>query len=397
MSEGDPIVRIAARGDGLTAGGKHVAGGMPGDVLLPDGSLQFGPHHADPPCRHFGKCGGCQLQHADEAAWREFVTRRVLDAADGHDISPAEVLETYCSPPGTRRRATLHGVAGKGAALGFREEKSHKIVDLRECPVLLPQLAALVGPLRKLLGEFRQRGSIDCHLAVADQGIVCEFAKLEVEGLQAIERLQDFAREHGLARLSVDQGYGPELHWEPEPVTVSFNGVAVRMPHKAFLQPTLDGEAQLVTDVAKFLDGAGAVADLFAGLGTFTFGLKEGRKLLAAEGARDAHAACLSAARSSGLEVAGLHRDLFRNPLTSEECSRFDAVVLDPPRAGAREQVAQLAGSSVGRIAYVSCNPSSWARDARTLVDAGYRLAKLRPVGQFRWSTHVELTSLFER
>jgi 23S rRNA (uracil1939-C5)-methyltransferase len=139
------------------------------------------------------------------------------------------------------------------------------------------------------------------------------------------------------------------------------------------------------------------VADLFAGLGTFAFALAGPATVLAAEAARDAHLACRAAANRSLLQVEALHRDLFRNPLRPEELRGFDGVVLDPPRAGARDQVAQLALSEVPRIAYVSCNPSSWARDAKTLVEAGYRLAELRPVGQFRWSTHVELASLFVR
>ena len=139
------------------------------------------------------------------------------------------------------------------------------------------------------------------------------------------------------------------------------------------------------------------VADLFAGLGTFSFALAGEAKVLAAEAARDAHLACKAAAGRSGRPVHALHRDLFRNPLPPDELNRFDAVLLDPPRAGAREQVARLAESTVARIAYVSCNPSSWARDAATLIAAGYRLEKARPVGQFVWSTHVELASLFVR
>ena len=139
------------------------------------------------------------------------------------------------------------------------------------------------------------------------------------------------------------------------------------------------------------------MADLFAGLGTFAFAIPGGSKVLAAEASRDAHLACRSAARRAGLPVEAVHRDLFRNPLRADELRGFDGVVLDPPRAGAREQVVQLAQSEVPRIAYISCNPSSWARDGRILADAGYRLAELRPVGQFRWSTHVELASLFTR
>jgi 23S rRNA (uracil1939-C5)-methyltransferase len=149
--------------------------------------------------------------------------------------------------------------------------------------------------------------------------------------------------------------------------------------------------------VREWLGGAGAIADLFAGLGTFAFALAGPAKVLAVEAAQDAHLACKAAAGRSGKPVHPLHRDLYRNPLRTEELAPLAAVVLDPPRSGAREQVAQLAASRVSRIAYVSCNPSSWAKDAAALVSGGYRLAELRAIGQFRWSTHVELASLFVR
>jgi len=220
---------------------------------------------------------------------------------------------------------------------------------------------------------------------------------LELDGLAQTEALLDFCRDRGLARLTLDQGYGPDTFWEPVPATVSLSGVPVDFPAGSFLQATHDGEAALVSAVRDWLAGCATVADLFAGLGTFAFALAASTRVLAAEAARDVHLACRSAAGRAQRPIEASHRDLFRNPLLPDELARFDGVVLDPPRAGAREQVLQLAASTVPRIVYVSCNPSSWARDARVLADAGYRLAELRPVGQFRWSTHVELASVFVR
>jgi 23S rRNA (uracil1939-C5)-methyltransferase len=189
--------------------------------------------------------------------------------------------------------------------------------------------------------------------------------------------------------------------WEPEPATVTLTGIPVGLPPGAFLQATQDAEGRMVADAASWLGEARVVADLFAGLGTFAFGLRAkgqgGRKVLAVEAELAAHLACKTAASSAGGHVLALHRDLFRNPLQPAELNRFDAVLLDPPRAGARAQIAEIAASTLSRVVYVSCNPSSWARDAAVLTAAGFRLAKLRAVGQFRWSTHVELVSLFER
>jgi 23S rRNA (uracil1939-C5)-methyltransferase len=191
----------------------------------------------------------------------------------------------------------------------------------------------------------------------------------------------------------VDDGLGPETRWEPQPVTIALSGTPVPMPPGAFLQATADGEAALVAAVRAALGAPRTTADLFAGLGTFALALPG--KVYAAEGARDAVLSLKAAA--SGRPVFVEHRDLYRRPLTVAELDRFDAVVLDPPRSGAREQTEALAACQARVIAYVSCNPSSFARDARMLVDGGWRLEWIQPVGQFRWSTHVELAARFVR
>jgi 23S rRNA (uracil1939-C5)-methyltransferase len=422
MTETEEIIRIAAKGDGVTASGRFAWGAAPGDRLLPDDTLEWGPHHIEPACRHFGQCGGCQLQQLDEQSWAHFVEKRVANASASQELGAEHIAAPHLSPPATRRRASLRAESSSGRiVIGFREAKSHRVVELGHCPVLLPELVAILGPLRKLLITLGQSGgktkgrnrkpggkhvmprmAADIELAMAEQGIDLGIKGLTVEGLHANEIMLDFAREHGLARLTLDQGFGPETLWEPEPTTVSLSGISVGFPPGAFLQATLDGEQALVAAAREWLAGSAAVADLFSGLGTFAFALAggrtgEGTKVLAVEASRDAHFACKAAAGQAGLQIHALHRDLFRNPLLAEELNRFDAVLLDPPRAGAREQVERLAAASVPRVVYISCNPSSWARDAAMLVEGGYRLAELRPVGQFRWSTHVELASLFVR
>ncbi|WP_435417452.1 class I SAM-dependent RNA methyltransferase [Parerythrobacter aurantius] len=398
MSLPTEIVRIAAKGDGVTADGRHVPGAVPGDAVGDDGTLFPGPHHVTPPCRHFGVCGGCQLQHADDAALARFVTERVVHAAEGQGIVAETVAPAHLSPPHARRRATLHTQRrGNAVLLGYREARSHQIVDLGECPVLRQELFALVAPLRTMLRQWGGKFAADIELALVDQGVVCGIRGIRAEGLAQTEALLDFARDNGLARLTVDDGYGPETVWEPEPATITLGGVAVGFPAGAFLQATDDGEAALVAAAQEWLSGITPVADLFSGLGTFALALANPEKVLAAEAARDAHLACQLAARQSGKPVFAQHRDLFRNPLLAEEVAKFGAILLDPPRAGAREQVEQIAQSSVARVVYISCNPASWAKDAKRLVEAGFTLQEVRPVGQFRWSTHVELASLFTR
>jgi 23S rRNA (uracil1939-C5)-methyltransferase len=396
VSEPEEILRVAAKGDGVTASGRHVPFSAPGDTVGADGAVLPGPHHAVPPCRHFGKCGGCQLQHLDEETLASFVRDRVVNAAQGQGLVAGKVSPVHLSPPRSRRRATLHAANGGGRPLiGFREAGSHRIVDMRECHVLAPELFALVDPLRRMLGARRGKYALEIDLTLTDQGVDCAIAGMALGGLEQTEALLDFCREQRLARLMLDQGFGPEAFWEPEPVTVTLSGVPVAFPGGAFLQATRDGEEALTGAARQCLAGASRVADLFAGLGTFAFALDA--QSVAAEAARDAHLACRQAAARAQRPVETVHRDLFRNPMRADELRGFDGVMLDPPRAGAREQVAQIAESGVGRVVYVSCNPSSWARDAAMLMEAGYRLAELRPVGQFRWSTHVELASLFVR
>jgi len=386
----EPIVRIAARGDGVTPSGRHVAWGVPGDVLLDDGALAPGPHHQQPPCRHFPECGGCQLQQADDEAYRGYLVSRIEGALAQHGLT-AEIRAPHLSPPKSRRRATLRALkVGQGAVVGFNGAKSHQIVDMHECHILRPELFALVDPLRELLAKLlAPKRTAEIQLTLVDQGSDVLLKGVAAEGLEAIERLTDFAVAQGLARLSLDQGLGPEVFYEPQPAMVTLSGTAVAFPTGGFLQATEDGEAALV-DAVREACGEGRIADLFSGLGTFALAM---RAAYAAEASRDAAAALKRAAPAMTVE----HRDLYRRPLDRDELDKFEAVILDPPRAGAAEQIAQIAGSTVQRIAYVSCNPATFARDAKALADGGHALSWISPVGQFRWSTHVELAACFSR
>jgi 23S rRNA (uracil1939-C5)-methyltransferase len=399
VSDYDLIVRVAARGDGVTPDGRHVPLAAPGDRLNPDGGLIHGGHHATPPCPHFPLCGGCQLQHLDEQSLATFVRERVTHALATQKVEAEEVMPVHLSPPATRRRIAVRSAwAGRHFQLGFSTEKSHRIIDLEQCDVMVSVLFALMEPLRAFLApRVAQKRNVQVKLALVDQGVDMLIENLPVEGLEAHEALSAFAKAQGLARLSLDDGYGPTARWEPEPVTVALGGVPVAYPAYGFLQATADGQQALVAAVIAAIGDAKLVADLFAGLGTFALSVGEGRKVYAAEGDRAAIMALKSAAGQAKRQVFTEHRDLFRRPLSPQELNRFDAVILDPPRAGAKEQIGQLAASIVAKIAYVSCNPASFARDARTLVDAGYRLQRIWPVGQFRWSTHVELVGEFAR
>ena len=387
----EAIVRIAARGEGVSESGKHVPFAVPGDTLLDDGKVQPGPDHQVPPCRHFPECGGCQLQHVSDAAFRDYLVNRIAGALAQHGLE-AEIREPHLSPPNSRRRATLKALKTAGGVLiGFNAAKTHRIVDMHENHILCPEMVALIPPLRALLGRLlKPKGGGEIQMTAIDGGIDLLLKGVAADDLRSIELLTSFAMEHRLARLSVDPGLGSETVYEPVPATITLSGVAVAFPVGSFLQATTDGEAALVASVRDALSDAKSVADLFSGLGTFALAT---RAAYAAEASRNAAASLQGAAPAMKVE----HRDLYRRPLDGEEMPRFDGIVLDPPRAGAEQQVRQIAGSAVAKIAFVSCNPATFARDARLLVDGGYKFNWVRPVGQFRWSTHIELAAAFSR
>ncbi|MBX9882127.1 MAG: class I SAM-dependent RNA methyltransferase [Sphingomonas sp.] len=385
------IVRVAARGEGVSEDGRFAPLAAPGDWLAADGTLTPGPHRATPPCRHFPDCGGCQLQHLDDASYADFIADRVTSALAAQGLA-APIRAPLLSPPRTRRRASLHYERGR---LGFSMAGSHQLVDVTECHILAPELFALIAPLRRLLGRLAPKRRAEVRLTLVDQGVDVLLVGVEAEGLAAAEALTNFAETQRLARLGLDSGLGPETRWEPRPVTITLGAVPVSLPHAAFLQATPEGEAALVAAVREAVGAAPAIADLFAGLGTFALALEA--RVYAAEAARDAVFALKAAAARAQRPVFAEHRDLYRRPLQPAELDRFAAIVLDPPRAGARDQAETIARSAVPVIAYVSCNPSSFARDAKVLSEGGYTLDWVQPVGQFRWSTHIELVGRLSR
>lgn len=392
------IVRVAAMGDGVSEDGRHVPLAAPGDTLRADGSIAPGPHHQVPPCRHFPRCGGCELQHLDEESYAQFVVDRVAGALASQALETT-IRAPILSPPHSRRRASLHAERrGSQVVLGYAEAGSHTLIDLAECPVLHPDLAAMIKPLRQLLAVLMtgKRG-VDVHLLLLDQGVDIVLIGVEAAGLAAAEAISAFGEAHRIARLAIDDRDRPEVRWEPEAVTVTFGGAAVSVPPGAFLQATAHGEAALIAAVKEMVGTPATMADLFAGLGTFALGVAPRAKVYAAEASRDALLALKSAAARAGRLLVTEHRDLYRRPLTVAELNRFEAIILDPPRAGAREQAEALADCQADVIAYVSCNPSSFARDAKVICARGFVLDWVQPVGQFRWSTHVELVGRFRR
>jgi 23S rRNA (uracil1939-C5)-methyltransferase len=354
----------------------------------------------EPPCPHFGICGGCTLQHrpddeyiADKCAQLATALRRAGFA----DIALSAPARTA---PGERRRMDLAARRTQsGICLGLHQQRSTIIVDLSTCLVLHPALVALLPPLRTLLGRLRalrREGSVIANMLDSGPDLLLRTdAPLHVEDKVAIA---EFARAHKLPRISWANG-----NQEPEPIAIlrppvtSLSGIQVVPPPGAFLQASTSGESAVVAAVLVALPGKGMVAELFAGCGTITFALARHARVSAWEGDAAAVAALRSAANQAGLagRVTVTQRDLARQPIQPRELRDFAAVVLDPPFAGAAAQIAQIAAAKPPIVAYVSCNPATLSRDARALCRAGYRVRAATPVDQFLWSVRLESVTVF--
>lgn len=402
------VTRMGAQGDGIAEGpagplfvpyglpGERVRGEIEGERLKIAEVADASADRIAPECVHFGTCGGCLLQHWRRAPYLAWKRGLVVDALARERIE-ADVAEVVDAHGAGRRRVIFHARQyGARTVVGFAERRSHAMVDLSACPVLAPALRDALPAAREVAGLLASlRKPLDIQVAASETGL-----DLDVRGSGPLPPLLTMdlaaiAERFALARIT---RHGELVLQRAAPVLV-MGRARVEMPPAAFLQATAEGEEKLAEAVKAGTMGARRVADLFAGMGTFALRLAEAARVHAVEGNAAAMAALLKAVRATaGLKgVAGEARDLFRRPLLADELSAFDAVVMDPPRQGAEAQARQLAGARLGRLVYVSCNAATFARDARMLLDGGWRLEGVTPFDQFRYSPHVELVGVFTR
>ncbi len=359
-----------------------------------------------PVCRHFGRCGGCALQHLPDNALARWIHTRIRTALATQkiDASTVSVAPPAISPPGSRRRLVLHALKGKDGrvVLGLHGRESHHLIAIDECPVARPALVALLPALRRAMVDVLEpRGNADLTLTETQAGIDLLIRRCALPDLAAIEASVRLAEQGDLAAVSWSDGGAPEVLIQRREPRIDLAGVPVPFPSGAFLQATRQGESALRRAVTDWMKDAPRVIDLFAGLGTFSLPLAaRGAHVLAVEGEARLLTAAANAAEHAGFgdRFAVAHRDLFRRPFHVRELASFDAMIFDPPRAGAKEQMRMLEeAAGPQRIVAISCNPNTFARDARMLIDKGWRLVEIRPVAQFLWSPHLELAALFER
>ncbi|MCE8000798.1 MAG: class I SAM-dependent RNA methyltransferase [Rhodobiaceae bacterium] len=354
----------------------------------------------EPGCAHFGTCGGCALQHQNEPSYLVWKRDQVVRALESKRIE-APVTETIPCAPSTRRRATFAAMrTRKTVRFGFFERATHTIVDIASCPILTPEIESAIPALRELVGPgLTRKGKASVSVTATASGLdVSVTGGKAYPDLALRQTLADGAANADIARLTWDG----DILAERRPPVLDLAGIEVALPPGAFLQATKTGEETMVNMVTEALKDCGSVIDLFAGCGTFSLALAATHKVHAVEGAKAQCAALERAVRRQGPGM-GLkpltveRRDLARRPLRPDELNSFDGAVIDPPRAGAATQCEALAASSVPVIASVSCNPATFARDARTLIDGGYRLESITPLDQFLWSPHIELVGIFRR
>ena len=403
------IDHVGAQGDGraregegwvsvpFTLAGEGVEVSGEGDRLKLERISAPSPDRIAPACRHFTRCGGCTLQHMAPAPYAAFKRDLIVRTLKSRDLE-TDVAETWVTPPASRRRAAFAAKRrGKTITIGFHGRKSHELIALEECPVLRPAFVAAIPKLKDILALLitgheelslqitETAPGLDLHITgIAKQAT--RLARAEATGA---------ALRAGFARVSLE---GVDVLTERAP-RLPVGTASLLPPPGGFLQASAEAEAEIARLVLGHLQGAKHAADLFSGCGTFALRLAERIPVFAAESARPAVEALRAAANAApGLKpVTADVRDLFRNPLAAVELARFDGLVLDPPRAGASAQAAEIARSTVSRVAYVSCDPATLARDLRTLVDGGYRLLRIHPVDQFLWSAHVEAVALLEK
>ncbi|WP_119841148.1 class I SAM-dependent RNA methyltransferase [Pseudooceanicola algae] len=401
------IEKLGHHGDGMAHGadrtpvfapmtlpGERVTGTLNGDRLENVKIVLPSQDRVAAPCRHFRSCGGCVVQHAGDgyvATWKRGIVETALKAQG----IAAEFAPVVTSPAASRRRATLSARRTKGGAMsGFHGRASGVIVEIPDCKLLHPALmrARPVAEALAMTGCGR-KGELAVQATLTEGGL-----DISATGGRPLDEplrfaLTETAQAQDIARLAWD---GEVIVTRQSP-DQRFGRARVTPPPGAFLQATAEGEAALLAAVTEITAGARKLADLFAGCGTFALPLSERAEVLAVEGDPAMTEALVAGWKRAG----GLHRleararDLFRNPLAAEDLKGIDAVVIDPPRAGAEAQTRELALSGVPVIAFVSCNPVTFARDARVLLDAGYSMGTVQVVDQFRWSSHVELVAGF--
>lgn len=418
MNQKITIDQLGGRGDGIShENGKplYVPYTVPGDVIdvKVNGSKgrlrhihEKSPHRAEPVCDHFTRCGGCMLQHVSDDYYQDWKAGLVSTALVNQGVENAVVKPLLASPLHSRRRTTFQAIGREGSdiVLGYAEKGSHNLIDIEMCPILVTDIVNIIEPLKAFLKKLldkKQRMTI--QITSGDNGLDVVFkGKGEVD-LNLRMDLAEFADANDLARISwfdtsLKKPYYEMLAERRKPY-VTFEGNKVFFPEGAFLQATKQGEGALINAMLEGISGANRVVDLFSGCGTFSIAAANQASVHAVENNEE----MLSALKNSANIMTGIKqvttelRDLFLRPLLPHELNKYDVAIIDPPRAGAKHQMAEIINSDIKKLVMISCNPITFSRDVQDLAKAGFRMGAVTPVDQFLYSSHLEIISVFDR
>ena len=412
------INEIGGRGDGLTeVNGKtiYVPYTAPGDII--DAKINGGKgrlrhihqksnYRIDAVCPHFIKCGGCSLQHINTEYYREWKVGLIRTALENQGLGDVKIAPMMISPSSSRRRTTFQAI-GRGdgqIVFGYAEKGSHNLIDIFDCPILMPEIMALITPTKKLLsGLLKMKEKMAVSMTMGDNGIDLILKGKGDLDLNLRMDLAEFAEKNDLARISwydtSPKNTRHELLAERRKPYVTFEVNKVFFPEGSFLQATKQGQDALIHAMLQGIEGAHKVVDLFSGCGTFSIAAAKNASVHAVEN----NGEMLTALKVSANQMTGIKqvstelRDLFLRPLLPHELNQYDVAIIDPPRAGAKHQMTEILQSDLKKLVMVSCNPITFARDVHSLTDAGYKMGAVTPVDQFLFSPHLEIISVFEK
>ena len=412
------IEELGGRGDGIVKAEKgpiYVPFSVPGDVVDLDiqgrkGSInrfyEKSSHRVEPPCQYFMRCGGCAVQHIEDKYYRHWKTDLIRTALKNQDLTDIQFAELQVSSINSRRRTSFHalGLGARKIKLGYAQKGSHNLIDINMCSIIVPEIEQFIDPLRVFLtGYLKQKQKMTIAVTASDNGLDVILNGAGEPDLDLRMKAATFAEKNDLARISwldtkIKKSYF-ELLAERKKPFVTFNGRRVYYPIGSFLQATKEGQDILIKNMLESLPGCKKILDLFSGCGTFSVAAASECHVHAVENNQD----MLNALKSSVNMMSGIKnlttevRDLFFRPLLPHELNEFDAAIIDPPRAGAHNQISEIIKSDLQKLVMISCNPVTFAKDSRRLVEAGFTMGIVTPVDQFLFSSHLEIITVFTR
>jgi 23S rRNA (uracil1939-C5)-methyltransferase len=364
--------------------------------------IEPGSDRQTPPCQHFMQCGGCSLQHLKPDSYNNFKRDILVQVVRRLGCDESILRPLVEVGQGSRRRAEFKVSVNKGeVSIGFFGAKSHNVIDLAMCPVTSEKITSLLPPLKSLISSLKKPGNIKAiNISQSDNGLDIVLNVGSPTAAADKQKLTEFAGKYNILRMAEKTEQEMDVIYGNIAPIINFGTINVELPVGSFLQATHTGQMAITDIILEHTKGYKRVADLYCGCGTYSLPLAQnGHIVHAYEGGHEMVTAIHNAARKSNFEdkIIAHFRDLYKRPLKQHELKNFDALVINPPRNGAKPQADEIAQSDIKKVIMVSCNPATFERDASSLIHGGYKLTQATPIDQFYWNSHLELVAVFEK